>query len=148
MCCALRFDLGIGMVSIDAFQVCFELLPNFYDKNPTAFCLTLWWKSNSALPQMRHNTQNAILTMILMWEYGNGNALFSRRKFGIVSRLVRYGAFVGVCVCVYGAYWQAGTMMSRSPSKHQACCIAYIGKPISLSDMDQDNHTAIIVHTV
>ena len=63
MCWVLRFGFGIGVVPIDAFQVCLELLPNFRDNNPAAFCLFFsWWKSNSALPQMRNSTQNAILT--------------------------------------------------------------------------------------
>ena len=29
----------MGVVSIDAFQVCLESLPNFHDKNPIAFCI-------------------------------------------------------------------------------------------------------------
>ena len=27
-------------------------------------------------------------------------------------------------------------------------CVAYTAKPMSLGDMDQDNHTAMIVHTI
>ena len=36
---ALRFGFGMGVVLIDAFQVCLELLPNFRGKNLVAFCL-------------------------------------------------------------------------------------------------------------
>ena len=31
------FSFGMGVVSIDAFQVCLESLPNFHGKNPVAF---------------------------------------------------------------------------------------------------------------
>ena len=27
-------------------------------------------------------------------------------------------------------------------------CVTYMGKPMSLGDMDQDNHTAMIVHII
>jgi len=36
---ALRFDFGMGMVLIDAFQVCLESLPNFHGENSVAICL-------------------------------------------------------------------------------------------------------------
>ena len=36
---ALRFGFGMGVVSINAFQVCLEYLPNCHDKNPASFCL-------------------------------------------------------------------------------------------------------------
>ena len=37
---ALRFDLGMGMVSINAFQMCLKLLPNFHGENPATCHLT------------------------------------------------------------------------------------------------------------
>ena len=39
MCWALRFGLGMGVVSINAFQVCLKSLPNFHSENLTSFCL-------------------------------------------------------------------------------------------------------------
>ena len=39
MCWPLRFAFRMGVVSIDAFQLCLELLPNFHGENPTAFLL-------------------------------------------------------------------------------------------------------------
>ena len=36
---ALRFGFRMGMVLINAFQVCLELLPNFHGENLTAFRL-------------------------------------------------------------------------------------------------------------
>ena len=37
----LRFGFGMGVVSIDAFEMCLESLPNFHGENPTTFCLIL-----------------------------------------------------------------------------------------------------------
>ena len=84
------------------------------------FALFSWWKSGSASPQMCHSTQNTILTMLSMWEYGNRDALFSQRKSGRFSRFVCYGASAGFCVYVYGVYWHACTVTSWSLSTHQA----------------------------
>ena len=39
MCLALRLGFGMGVVSIDAFQVCLELLPNFHSENSAEFRL-------------------------------------------------------------------------------------------------------------
>jgi len=36
---ALMFSFRMGVVSIVAFQVCLELLPNFHGENPTTFHL-------------------------------------------------------------------------------------------------------------
>ena len=37
MCWALRFGFRMGVVSIDAFQVCLKSLPNFHGENSVAF---------------------------------------------------------------------------------------------------------------
>ena len=90
------------------------------------FTLFLWRKYGSTLPQMHHSTQNAILIKLLTWEYGSGDAPFLLWKFSRVSCLVCYGTLVGFCVCVYDAYQHGHTVMSRSPSKHQACwCMSH-----------------------
>ena len=36
---ALKFGYGKGVVLVDTFQVCLELLPNFHGENPIAFRL-------------------------------------------------------------------------------------------------------------
>ena len=71
-------------------------------------------------PNRRHSTQNTILTKLLLWEYDNRDAPFSRRKFGKVSRLVCYGSLAGFHACVYSACQHAHARTSQSPSKHQA----------------------------
>ena len=104
---ALRFGFGMGVVPIDVFLVHL----GFGAKFPR-------WKFGSALPQVHHSTQNTILTNLLLWEYSNGGAPFSRWKSSSVLRLVCYGAPSGFCISVYGVYWHAHTEISRSPSKH------------------------------
>ena len=90
------------------------------------FTLFSWRKSSNASPQMRHSAQNALLTKLLMWEYSNGDAPFSWRKFSMVLHLVRYGVLAGFCIYVYGTYKHACIVTSRSPSKHQACwCMSH-----------------------
>ena len=39
MCWASRFGLGMGVVSINAFQVCLKSLPILHDENLAAYCL-------------------------------------------------------------------------------------------------------------
>ena len=39
MCWALRFGFGVGVVPIDAFQVCLKLLLDFHGKDPVALRL-------------------------------------------------------------------------------------------------------------
>ena len=75
---------------------------------------------------MRHSMQNAILTKLSMWEYGNRGCPIFTMKSGWVSRLVYYGALIGFRVCVYGMFRHARTMTSWGPSKHQACwCVLH-----------------------
>ena len=81
------------------------------------FTLFSWLKSDNASPQMRHNSQNAILTKLSTWECDNGDAPFSWWKSGRVSHLVHYSALAGFCICVYGVHWHARTVMSQSPSR-------------------------------
>ena len=90
------------------------------------FALFSWRKSDGASPQMHHSTQNAILTKPSTWEYENRDAPFSRLKSSSVSCSVHYGASAVFRICVHNAYRHARTVMSRSPSKHQACwCMSH-----------------------
>ena len=89
------------------------------------FALFLWWKSDSASPHMHHSTPNTILTKILTWECGNGDAPFSRQKFGRVLRLVHNDALARFRVCIlmwmqnviliHVAYWCECKMSYFSP---------------------------------
>jgi len=58
------------------------------------------WKFGSTLPQVRHSTQNTILTRLSPWEYDNGDTPFSQKKSGKVSRLVCYGTSARFHACV------------------------------------------------
>ena len=83
------------------------------------FALFSGQKFSSALPQVRHSTQNTILTKLSPWEYNNRDALFSQWKSGRVLRLVCYGALARFRACVYGTCQHAYTRTSRSLSKLQ-----------------------------
>ena len=75
---------------------------------------------------MHHSTQNTILTKLSLWEYGNGVAQFSRRKYSRVLHLVHYGTPAGFHACVYSTCQHARARMSRSPSNHQAYwCVSH-----------------------
>jgi len=43
---------------------------------------------------------------------------------------------------------RAKMLMFGRAGAPQSMHIAYTGKPMSLGDMDQDGHTAMIVHTI
>ena len=147
---ALRFGFKKGVVLIDASLVCLGSVPNFTTKIWQHFALFSWRKSDNAFPQVRHSTQNAILTKLSLWEHDNGGAPFSRQKFNRVSCLVRYSALARFHSCVYGACQHACVRTSSSPSMHQAywCVLHTLGNWCHLGDMDQDNHFAMIVHTI
>ena len=116
----LRFCFRMGMVLINAFQVCLELLPNFHGENSTAFRLIFVaeiWQCFAT---------DAIFTKLSTWEYSNGDTQFSRQKSDRISRLARYGTPVGFRVCVYSTYQHTCTVTSQSPSKHQVCwCVSH-----------------------
>ena len=153
----------MGIVPINTFQVCLKSLPNFRSKNPTTFCLIfvaeilqyfalfLWQKFNSTSPQMCHSTPNEC---------------YSHQAFDVKIR--KQGCLIFVAKIrqsfVFGALWHTGRVLrlyiqrvlmcshrdEPKPSKVLSMLIhvTYMGKPLSLSDMDQDNHTAMIMHTI
>ena len=67
-----------------------------------------------------------------------------------VLRLVRYGALTRFHACVYDMCQHGHARTCRSSLKHLSMLIrvAYIGKPVSLGDMDRDGHTEVTMHTV
>ena len=75
---------------------------------------------------MHHSTQNVILTKLLLWEYGNGDAPLSQQKSSRVLCLVCYGAPTGFHAYVYGMCQHAHARMSQRPSNHQAYwCVSH-----------------------
>ena len=50
----------------------------------------------------------------------------------------------------FGALWRTGRVLCLCIQRTSTCLmrVAYMGKPMSLVDMDQDNHTVMIVHTI
>ena len=101
-------------------------MPNFHSKNSAAFRLIFYAEIWQCFTLMCHSTSNAILTKLWTCEYDNGDAPFSRRKSSRVLGLRNYGTPAGFLICVYGVYWHARTVTSRSPLKHQACwCVSH-----------------------
>ena len=46
---ALRFGFRMGVVSINAIQVCWESLPNFNGENPQHFAFSMLWYTSRVL---------------------------------------------------------------------------------------------------
>ena len=150
MCWALRFGFKMGVVLIDAFQVHLELLPNFHNENLVAFRFIFVAKiqqhfSLDASQPTKCYYHQAFDMRIRQW-----GCPISWRKSCRVSHLVYYGASARFRVYVYGMYRHACTMKRQKTYKvsSKLMHVAYMGKPMSLSDMDHDNHTLIIVHTI
>ena len=67
-----------------------------------------------------------------------------------VLRLVRYGALTRFHACVYDMCQHGHARTCRSSLKHLSMLIrvAYIGKPVSLGNMDQNNHRNDRAHNI
>ena len=84
---------------------------------------------------MRHSTSNAILTKLFKWDYGNGDAPFSRQKirksfaFGALWRTYKVPCLYIRCVSTF-SYWDK---LKPFTALSMLICVAYVGKPISLS---------------
>ena len=104
---------------------------------------------NSIGLRLRCIIQNTILNKFSLWEYGNGGTPFSPWKSTRILRLVHYGTPVGFHACVYGVCQHARARTSQCPSKHQAYwCVSHTQRNQCHSgDMDQETHTAMIMHT-
>ena len=87
-----------------------KLLLDFHGENPVAFPLIF-------MAEIQQCFASDAMTKLLMWEYGNGDAPFSRQKSSRVSRLVHYGTLEGF-MSVYTARidvltpWRVETLQS------------------------------------
>ena len=140
----------MGVVLIDAFQVCSKSLLEFHGKNPVAFRLIFMAKIRQrfALDAIQHTKryshqafdvrirqQGCPIFMVKIWQSFGFSALQRTRR---VSRM----CIRRISTCSH--------YDESKPSKmlNMLICVAYIGKPMSLGDMDQDNHIAMIMHTI
>ena len=150
MCLALRFGFGMGVVLINAFQVCSKSLLEFHGKNLVAFRLIFMAKirqrfaSNATQHTKRYShqafdvrirQQGCPIFMVKIWQSFGFSALQRTRR--VLRMCIRR-----VSTCSH--------YDESKPSKmlNMLICVAYIGKPMSLGDMDQDNHIAMIMHTI
>ena len=111
----------MGMVSVNAFSVHLESIPNFHDENLATFCLVFMVEIQQSFASGASYHTKCYYYQAFTVRIQQHGAPFSQRKSGRVSHLVRYGALTGFRVCVYGAYRHAHTETSPSPSKYQAC---------------------------
>ena len=103
------------------------------------FTLFSQWKSNNASPQVHHSTQNAILTTNKVPHFHDDNPTeFFIWCANRVSRL---------CIRHISTYSYRD---EPKPFKVSSVliCVAYMGKLVSLGEMDWDNHTAMIMHII
>ena len=146
----LRFGFRMGVVSINASQVCLKSLPNFHSKNSTAFRLIIVaeiqqrFTSNVSQHEKCYSHQ---AFNVRMWQWGC--PIFA-------AKIQQSFAF--------GALWHTGRVQCLCIRRVLTCSqcnelkpfkvaimlmrVAYTGKPMSLANMGQDNHTAMIVHTI
>ena len=139
----------MGMVPINTFLVHLELMPNFHSENPVAFRLIFVVETQQRLPQVHHSTQNVLFLPIFRYEnMATGCLIFTakiQQSFAISA--LWHTDKVPLCIRRISTYshrdeskpFKASSMLMR---------VAYTRKSVSLGDMDQDNHTVIIVHTV
>ena len=139
----------MGMVPVNTFLVRLESMPNCHSENPVAFRLIFVVEIQQRLPQVHHSTQNVLFLPIFRYEnMATGCLIFTakiQQSFAISA--LWHTDKVPLCIRRISTYshrdeskpFKASSMLMR---------VAYTRKSVSLGDMDQDNHTVIIVHTV
>ena len=116
MCWALRFGFEMGVVLINAFQVCFKVIARFPQR-----------KSSNISPYFRGGNPAALHLKCIIARQTLFSPSFQRKNMAMgmpifmakssrVSCLVRYVTPAGFRTYVYGVYWHAHTVMSW-PSK-------------------------------
>ena len=126
------------MVFINAVLTHLELLPNFHDENTATFCLIFVVEirqhfGSGASWHTKYYSHQAFTMRIQQKD-----APFSWKKSGRVSYLCIWHA----SICSY----QGKPRLTKASNTLMR--VTYTGKPMSLVDMDQGNHTVIIMHTM
>ena len=140
----------MGVVSIDVFLMCVESLPNFHGENLATFCLIFLaeiWQciALDASQRIKCYSHQAFDMRIWQWECPIFTAKI-RHSFAFgalwcISRSLRL-CIRQISTCSYCDElkpFKASSKLMRA---------IYTGKPMSFGDMDQDNHSAMIVHTI
>ena len=150
MCWVLRFGFRIGVVSIDTFQVCLKSLPNFHGENPVAFCLIFKTEiqqcfASDVSQHVKYYSLQAFNMRI--WQWGCPIFMVKIWQSFAFGALWRTGRVSCLCIqrlstCSY--YDKPKPFKASSMLMH----VTYIGKPMSLGDMDYNNHISMIVHTI
>ena len=147
---ALRFGFGKGVVLINASLVCLESLPNFHDEDLATFHLSFMieiWQcfASSASQHIKHYSHQAFIVRIWQWRCPIFTVKIRQSfVFGVLQCISRVS-----CLCV----WCMPTCSCQDllkPLKASSILmrVAYMGKPMSLSDMNRDDHALMIMHTI
>ena len=139
-----------GVVLIDNFQVFLKSLPNFHNENPAAFCLIFMAKirqrfTSDVSQHAKHYSHHAF--NVRVWQQGCLIFTVKIRQIFAFCVLWSIGRVLRLCI------WHVSTCLycdNLKPFNTSSILmrVAYMGKPTSLGDIDQDNHTAMIMHTI
>ena len=150
MCWPLRFDFGMGVVLINVSQVCLKSLPNFHSENLAAIHLIFVAKilqrfTSNASQRAKCNSHQAFNVRIRQW----GCPIFTAKiqqsfTFGALQRTSRVSHLCIQCILTGSYCDEPKPFKALSMLRH----VTYTRKPMLLGDMDQDNHTTMIVHTI
>ena len=140
----------MGVVPIDTFQVCLKSLPNFHGENPAAFCLIFVTEiqqrfASNVSQHAKYYSHQAF--DIIIWQWGCPIfmvKIWQSFAFGVLWRTDRVSRLciqrLSTCsYCDKPKPFKASSMLMH---------VTYTGKPMSLGDMDCNNHIAMIVHTI
>ena len=135
---------------INASLVCLELLPNFQGENLITFRLIfmveIWQRfSSGASWHTKHYSHQVFTVRMRQWGWPILTAKIRQSfTFGVLWRIGKVS-----CLCI----WRVLTCLCQDDSKplktlSTLICVAYMGKPMSLGDMDQDGQVVVTMHRV
>ena len=138
------------MVSIDNFQVCLESLLNFHGKNQATFHLIF-------VAKIQQHFASNTSQHVKRYSHQAFDMRIQQRGYPIFTTKIQQSFTFGAVWCIGKVSHLCMLLVSTcsyydvpKPSKVSSVLmrVAYMGKPMSLGDMDQDNHIAMIVHTI
>ena len=150
MCWALRFGFGIGVVPINAFQVCLKLLPNFHGENSATFCLIfvveiLQCFASDASQHAKHYSHQDFDMRIRQW----GCPIFMTKiRQSFASSALWHTDKVSHLCIRHVSTCQHCNELNPFKVLNMLIRVVYTAKPMSLGEMDRDNHTSMFMNTV
>ena len=147
---ALKFGFRMSVVLINASQVCLELLPNFHGENPTPFRLIF-------MAEFRQCFASDVSQHTKCYSHQAFDVRILQQGWPIFTEKIRQSFAFGTlwctsrvsCLCIL-CVPTCSCQDEPMPFKALSTLIraAYMGKLMSLGDMDQDSYTVVTMHTV